>query len=60
MNYLLKYMLSARDILKGNQGQTLVEYGLLLILVAVVVIAGVTFVGEKANNTYTNVGNRLP
>jgi Flp pilus assembly pilin Flp len=35
---------------KSEKGQTLVEYGLLLVLIAVVVIAAVTTVGKKANN----------
>lgn len=47
-------------ILKGSRGQTLVEYGLLLILIAVVVIAAVAVVGQKANNTYSTVSNTMP
>lgn len=47
-------------MLKDSKGQTLIEYGLLLILIAVVVIAAVTVVGTKANNLYTRVGNSIP
>ncbi|MDD2335372.1 MAG: Flp family type IVb pilin [Geobacteraceae bacterium] len=47
-------------ILKNSSGQTLVEYGLLLILIAVVVIAAVAVVGQKANNTYSTVSNTMP
>jgi pilus assembly protein Flp/PilA len=47
-------------LLKNSRGQTLVEYGLLLILIAVVVIAAVAVVGNKANNTYSTVGSSLP
>jgi len=47
-------------ILKNGRGQTLVEYGLLLILIAVVVIAAVAVVGQKANNTYSTVSNTMP
>jgi len=37
-----------------------VEYGLLLILIAVVVITAVTFLGQRANNTYSKIGNNMP
>ncbi|MDD2320227.1 MAG: Flp family type IVb pilin [Geobacteraceae bacterium] len=47
-------------ILKNSKGQTLVEYGLLLILIAVVVITAVTFLGQRANNTYSKIGNNMP
>ncbi len=45
--------------LKNERGQTLVEYGLLLVLIAVVVIMAVAFVGAKTNNTYSNIGATL-
>jgi len=47
-------------ILKNSRGQTLVEYGLLLVLIAVVVIAAVAVVGQKANNTYSTVSSTMP
>lgn len=47
-------------ILKNSSGQTLVEYGLVLILIAVVVIAAVAVIGQKANNTYSTVSNTMP
>jgi pilus assembly protein Flp/PilA len=47
-------------ILKNSRGQTLIEYGLLLILIAVVVIAAIAIVGHKTNNTYSTIGSTLP
>jgi pilus assembly protein Flp/PilA len=47
-------------ILKNSRGQTLIEYGLLLILIAVVVIAGVTAIGKITNNSYSAIGNAIP
>jgi len=47
-------------ILKNSRGQTLIEYGLLLILIAVVVIAAVTFVGQKTNNMYSTISTSMP
>jgi pilus assembly protein Flp/PilA len=49
-------MMNAINSLKSERGQTLVEYALLLVLIAIVVIAAVTVVGQKANNVYTNIG----
>lgn len=44
---------------KNERGQTLVEYALLLVLIAIVVILAVTFVGRKTCNVYMDIGNRL-
>ena len=49
-----------RRLLKDAKGQTLVEYGLLLILIAVVVIATVAVVGHKASNSYSVMGSSIP
>jgi pilus assembly protein Flp/PilA len=41
----------------GNEeGQGLVEYALIITLIAIVVIVAVTILGKKASNIYTNVG----
>jgi pilus assembly protein Flp/PilA len=43
----------------NKNGQTLVEYALLLVLIAMVVIAAVTFIGQTTNNSYCKVGGVL-
>jgi pilus assembly protein Flp/PilA len=45
---------------RDDRGATAVEYGLLVALIAVVIIAGVTVLGTHLNTLFTNVGNRLP
>jgi pilus assembly protein Flp/PilA len=45
---------------ESEKGQTLIEYGLLLVLIAVVVLAAVTLVGQKTNNLYNEIGTKLP
>ena len=52
-------MMNAINALKSEEGQTLVEYALLLVLIAIVVIAAVTLVGQKANNVYSNIASQL-
>ena len=40
-------------------GASLVEYALLLVLIAVVAIAAVTLVGEQVDSTFDVVGNSM-
>ena len=42
-----------------EEGQTLVEYGLLLALIAVVVIAALLFLGPIISSLFNDIGNRL-
>ena len=46
--------------LQEEEGQTLVEYGLLISLIALAVITTVTLFGKKVNNYYNNVNNQMP
>jgi len=48
------------QILKNYRGQTLIEYGLLLVLIAVVVVATVTLVGQRTNAKLSTVSSALP
>ena len=42
-----------------EDGQTLVEYGLLLALIAIVVIAALLFLGPIVEDIFSNVGTEL-
>lgn len=46
--------------LPRRSGQTLVEYGLLLVLIAVVLIAAVTILGGNLGNKYNMIASTLP
>jgi pilus assembly protein Flp/PilA len=46
--------------LKDRHGQSLVEYALILALVAIVVITALTALGGKVEDTMQTVGNDLP
>jgi pilus assembly protein Flp/PilA len=48
------------DMLRGEEGQTLTEYALVLILIAVVVILMITGLGSSLNNTYSEINSTLP
>lgn len=44
---------------RDEDGAGLVEYGLLIGLIALAAVAGVTLLGGAVNTMYTNVGNYL-
>ena len=52
MSYVKKFV-------RGEEGATMVEYGLMLALMAVVCIAAVTFIGSQSKTTFTNIGGQI-
>ena len=48
-----------KHFLQEEDGQTLVEYGLLISLIALVVIAVLTVMGKKIRNTFNAAGNQM-
>ena len=42
-----------------KKGQGLVEYALILVLIAIVVILILTFLGTKVNETFSHIGSGL-
>jgi pilus assembly protein Flp/PilA len=46
-------------LVKERKGQSLVEYALILALVAIVVIAALSTLGQQAKNAMTRVGNEI-
>jgi pilus assembly protein Flp/PilA len=42
-----------------KRGQGLVEYALILVLIAIVVILILTFLGTKVNQTFSKIGSGL-
>ncbi len=49
----------ARIQLRREDGQTMTEYGVLLALIAVVVIAALLVLGPKIQSTFDYVGSQL-
>ncbi|MGD0827160.1 MAG: Flp family type IVb pilin [Desulfobaccales bacterium] len=49
-----------RNFFKDESGAAAVEYGILVALIAVVIIAAVTSVGTRLNATFNTVQNALP
>ena len=47
------------DFLKDENGQGMVEYGLIIALIAIVVIAALTILGPKIADMFNNVNSQL-
>ena len=43
-----------------EEGQTLVEYGLLIALIALAIITAMTFFGKKLGNHFNVASNKMP
>ena len=48
-----------KRFVRNEDGATMVEYGLIVALIAVVCIVGVTLVGSEANLLFNKVGTTL-
>ena len=45
--------------LKKEDGPTAVEYAVMLALIIVVCLVAIGTLGQQANNTFSNIGNKL-
>ncbi len=59
MNFLNELYVKFQNAVKSEKGQTLVEYALLLVLIAIVVILMVKGIGLQAKNTFSKVNSAL-
>ena len=50
-----KLIAAARDFARGEEGATMVEYGLMLAFVAAVVVAGATALGTAVNSQFNAI-----
>ena len=60
MDLMLQKCLDLRNRLENEAGQTMVEYDLLLTLIAVVVMAAVAVLGPGVSGMYTSLTGLLP
>jgi pilus assembly protein Flp/PilA len=59
-NYMDDKALRPLAWIKSQEGQGLVEYALILVLIAVVVILVLTGLGKKVSTVFSNVNSRMP
>lgn len=55
-----KMMQKVRELWISEEGATATEYAVMLALIIIVAIAAITLLGNKVNNTFQNIANRLP
>ena len=58
INYLWDIAVRLRPV-SGEEGQGLVEYGLILVLIAVVAVVSLTFIGTQIQTQLSSVGNSV-
>jgi pilus assembly protein Flp/PilA len=58
-NSLLKLYVKLQGLKNGEEGQDLVEYALLVALIALVCITGVNNVATAVNTVFTNISSSL-
>jgi pilus assembly protein Flp/PilA len=56
---MARFVAAAKSFFKSEEGATMVEYGLMLALIAIVSMAGAKLVGTQANSLFSTVGNTL-
>ena len=57
--FIVKTWLEAKFDRKDEAGASLVEYGLLVALIAVVCIVAIRLLGTKVSSNFSNVGNSI-
>jgi len=57
---LFQMFVKASEWLRSKEeGQTLIEYALLIVLIAIVVIAALVLLGPTVRNVFTNINTNL-
>ena len=56
---MAKFMTTAKKFLHGEEDATMVEYGLMIALIAVVCITAVALVGTSASTLFTSISGSL-
>ena len=56
---LMPYILLRLRMLNNEKGATAVEYGLMVALIAIVIIAGVTLLGKNLNALFNSVATTI-
>ena len=57
--FIIKTWLEAKFDRKDEAGASLVEYGLLVALIAVVAIVAIRLLGTKVSSNFSNVGSAI-
>jgi len=47
------------EFIKDEDGVTAIEYGLIAALIAIVIIGGVTLIGDSLNSKFSHIGSTV-
>jgi pilus assembly protein Flp/PilA len=59
LSYLISLNSRVMAVLRREEGQGLVEYGLILFFIAIVAVAALTFLGKDISTLLSEVGEKL-
>jgi len=54
-----KFIAQAKRFAREEEGATMVEYGLMVALIAIVCITAITTIGTRLNSVFVDIGNNL-
>ena len=55
-----KMLMKVKELLVSEEGATATEYAVMLALIIIVSIVAIGVLGDKVNNTFTNIGDSMP
>ena len=55
----MNLMNQVRAFVRGEEGQDLLEYALLVALIALVAVVGITAAGQNVNTIFGNIASKL-
>lgn len=58
-NILAMVFIRLHDLKRGEQGQDLVEYALLLTMISLALVSGIDGIASAVNNVFSNISSSL-
>ncbi len=55
-----KFYVKACTLVESDEGATALEYGILVALIALIIVAGVGLFGTSLNTFFNNIAGRVP
>ena len=55
-----KLIEKAKSLVRDDEGATMVEYAIMVALIAIVALLAVQTLGGKVSTTFTSVGDKMP
>ena len=56
---MTRFVAAAKSFFKSEEGATMVEYGLMLALIAIVAMGGAALIGTNASTLFSTTANTL-